>query len=231
MATPSEPAGQVLLWQVRNRRDAIRSALLDWWPTAARPFPWRRPGRSAYEVLVAELLLKRTTSAAAARVYEDFLSRFPTIEALAGASLGELESALSTVGLQRQRAKAAKELASNVVGRWHGEIPGDMEQLLTIPHVGPYAAAAVRSFALGRPSAIVDSNAHRVISRLFRHFLPNAPSFKVVQRVASELLPADRHREFNLGLLDLEALLCAPQSPRCTECPLARSCDFGQSNS
>lgn len=225
--TPAPPDSPKLSQEVQRRRKTIQNALLDWAQTASRRYPWRQRGRTPYQVLVAELLLKRTTSTAAARIYEDFLERFPSFESLAAASQDELEAVLATVGLQRQRAKAASEMAAYVLEQWDGDLPADIEQLLGIPHVGPYAAGAVCSFAFGQPAAIVDSNVERIISRLFGDSLPGKPSLALLRDSAVQMLPEDRHRDFNLGLLDLGALVCRYVRPRCPECPLLDSCDYG----
>ena len=131
--TPAPPDSPRLSQEVQRRRKTIQNALLDWAQTASRRYPWRQRGRTPYQVLVAELLLKRTTSTAAARIYEDFLERFPSFESLAAASQEELEAALATVGLQRQRAKAASEMAAYVLEQWDGDLPADIEQLLRMP--------------------------------------------------------------------------------------------------
>jgi len=228
VGTSVSPATEGLFREMQRRCGDIRQAVLAWAPTAARRYPWRQPGRSAYEVLVAELLLKRTTATAAARVYEGFLVRFPSLESLAAAHQDDLEAALASVGLHRQRARALRELAAFVLQRWGGDMPKDMDQLLSVPHLGPYAAGAIRSFAFGRPAAIVDSNVERIMRRAFQDSMPNSTNLALVREVAERLLPVEKHREFNLGLLDLGALVCRYVRPRCGDCPLLGSCDFGQ---
>ena len=84
------------------------------------------------------------------------------------------------------------------------------------------------SFAFDSPVAIVDSNVERILLRLFRDSLPGRPPVRLMQELADVLLPHDTHREFNLFLLDLGALVCRYDRPRCEECPLTRHCDVGQ---
>jgi len=227
MAPGGVPIDRLSL-QVQRRRRHIRRGIVGWATTAARSYPWRQPGRTPYEVLIAELLLKRTTATAAARLYEDFLTRFPSFDVLAAAAPADLETTLSAVGLQHQRAKALKEIAALVLEQWGGCLPSGMEELLSIPHVGPYAAGAVRSFAFGQPSVIVDSNVHRIVTRLFRDSLSPKASLAEVRRVAEQLLPIQYQREFNLGLLDLGALVCRYRLPRCGMCPLSCYCDSAE---
>jgi len=77
----------------------LRRRLLSWFPAYGRSFPWREPGRTPYEVVVAEILLQRTTAAGVARVYIGFLKRYPSRIALAHAPLQSLENALRPLGL------------------------------------------------------------------------------------------------------------------------------------
>jgi A/G-specific adenine glycosylase len=192
----------------------------------ARQFPWREPQRCPYEILVAEVLLKRTTSTAAARVYHDFLHEFPNPAALSAATFEEIAEIFSRVGLQQQRAAAAKKLAVHLVQNEAGEVPNELHRLLQIPGVGEYTARAVLSVGFGSPAAVVDSNVERVIQRLFMNLVPARAPLRLFQHIADRLLPQNRHREFNLGMLDLAALVCRPSSPRCPQCPLRGACDY-----
>jgi len=131
-----------------------------------RHFPWREPGRNPYEVLIAELLLKRTTSTAAARLYKKFLSKkflsqYPNIKKLARAHTRSLSGLFKNIGLQEQRARAAKALAKYLISERGGRVPSGLEELQRIPGVGDYTARALLSVAFGIPTAVVDSNVER----------------------------------------------------------------------
>lgn len=203
---------------------AIQRALLSWATSNRRDFPWRAEGLSPYQVLVAEILLKRTTARAAARAYGPFVARFPDLESLCEASLSEVEEGLTAIGLYRQRARGLKEMARYLTEQWGGDVPLDLASLLRAPHVGPYAARAVLSFGHRRAAAVVDSNVLRVFGRLFRNRLGSAPPLADVQALADAVLPKDSHREFNWALLDLGATVCRYDRPRCGACPLERFC-------
>ena len=199
--------------------------VLQWGGQNFSDFPWRLE-RSPYEVLVVELLLKRTTATAAARVYEDFLARFPSLQDVASAPDEELVRALSSVGLQRQRARSMKHLAAWLLSKHDGGIPSDLEDLLQVPGLGDYSATAILSFGYDIPVAILDSNVERILIRVFGNTLPPRPSWTLLREVAQHLLPREGHREYNYGLLDLGRLICRYADPRCGECPLASVCDF-----
>ena len=210
---PSSFADRVLKWADKNFGD----------------FPWRQH-RSPYEILVAEVLLKRTTASAAARVYDDFLHRFPSLQVIASAPYEELVKALSSVGLQRQRAHSMKHLAGWLLSQHDGSIPSDLEGLLEVPGLGDYSATAILSFGYGVPAAVLDANVERILLRVFGNTLPPRPSWTVLRELAQILLPKEGHREYNYGLLDLGRLICRYSDPKCGECPLASVCDFIRAN-
>ena len=109
--------------------------IVSWEEEHGRDFPWRH-NRTPYRVLVAEVLLKRTTSTAAARKYAEFLGRWPDPSALASAPLHELVEFFKDIGLYRQRARLAKEMGRVLVEEFGGEVPCDLGALLRLPGVG-----------------------------------------------------------------------------------------------
>ena len=211
----------------RPRRAAeIQRALLSWAAANRREYPWREDCLTPYQILIAEVLLKRTTARAAARVYGSFIAKYPDLESLHSAQVGEVERHLTEVGLYRQRAQGLKEMAHYLIAQCGSQVPLDLEALLQVPHVGPYAARAVVSFGHRQPAAVVDSNVQRVLGRLFRRRLGLAPSLSSVQALADAILPNDSHRDFNWALLDLGATVCRYDKPRCNVCPLVAPCSY-----
>ena len=211
------------LAQPRNTEFADR--ILEWTSDNLCDYPWRRQ-RSAYEILVAEVLLKRTTATAVARVYEDFIIRFPSVADIASAAEEEVIKALSALGLQRQRAHAMKRLANWILTNEGGNIPNELERLLAVPGLGSYSASAILSFGYDIPVAILDANVERILARVFSDTLPLRPSWTLLNEFAQRLLPRYSHREYNFGLLDLGRLVCRYVDPKCGECPLNSDCDF-----
>ncbi len=207
---------------------AVRDLILEWAAAHLRDYPWRDETRSAYDVLVAEVLLKRTTATAAARVYEDFIHQFPSPQSLADAPVADIATALSRVGLQRQRARSFKALADHLTAVEAGRVPGSLSRLLEVPGLGPYSARAVLSFGHGVPAAIMDTNVERLLHRIFLATLPERPSQHILQELADQLLPTNDHRDYNLALLDLGAVVCRYVEPRCGECPLHSVCNYYQ---
>ncbi len=214
-----------------NRRQRrFLSSLMSWAPGNTRIYPWRESGRTAYELMIAELLLKRTTAAAVARLYEPFLKEYPSATHLAMATESQLAHNLTPIGLQTQRAKAIADLARHLIESNSGNVPCSPQSLSNLPGLGEYSARAILSFGCGIPAAIVDANVTRVLHRVFWALLPPRPAHSLVQFIADTLLPYDSHREYNFALLDLAAMVCRYIEPRHENCPFKLICDFYQSH-
>lgn len=212
----------------RTRSHAISRKLHEWAKKNLRSFPWRE-GRSPYSVLLSEILLRRTTSTAAASVYCELLTTFPSVYALAQADAQALRQILKRIGLQVQRTQALIETSRYIVEHCDGIIPKSQEELEKIPHVGEYTAAALRSFSFGIRDAAVDSNVMRILRRLFARGIGKRKlSLSAYEELAMILLPRE-HQIHNFAMLDLGALICRYDRPRCQICPLMRVCDTGLS--
>ncbi len=158
--------------------------------------------------------------------YLRFLSRFPDIKTLAEAPLGDVLKAWENLGYYR-RAHNLHQAAGVIMERFSGRVPETMDDLMALPGVGSYTAAAILSIAFGKAAAAVDSNIRRIICRLFA--IAEAPEEPAVQeRIAAYaqfLVPTDgRAGSFNQALMDLGATVCTARSPRCDACPIRHAC-------
>ncbi|RLF03707.1 MAG: hypothetical protein DRK00_08365 [Thermoprotei archaeon] len=120
--------------EARSRQGKLARAILTWGKKNIRDFPWRKE-RTPYRILVAEVLLRRTTSTAALRVYEEFLKKWPDVRSLANANVDELEQLLVAVGYHKQRSRILVNIARFINKEYDGNIPSDKERLLKIPHI------------------------------------------------------------------------------------------------
>ena len=214
-------------WSYKGQ-SSFADRVLKWADNNFSDFPWRQ-ARSPYEILIAEVLLKRTTATAVARVYDDFILKFPSPQDLASTRDEELIKALSNVGLQHQRTRSIKHLTLWLLCRHGGVIPSDLAGLLEVPGLGDYSATAILSFGFGVPTAVLDANVERILLRVFGNTLPPRPSWTLLRKVAQTLLPSEGHQRYNYGLLDLGRLICRYSDPKCGECPLVSVCDFVKS--
>ena len=193
--------------------------LLHWFEEAKRDLPWRQ-GRTPYRVLVAEVMLQQTQVATVAPYFEAWLRRFPTLQTLAEAPLDDVLKRWEGLGYYR-RARFLHEAARVVQKDYGGDLPRRYDELLKLPGLGSYTAAAVASLAFGEDVLAVDGNVRRVASRLF--MLPQ-PTERVVKEKLLPHLSKGRAGAFNEALMDLGALVCTPRAPRCDACPVPNHC-------
>jgi A/G-specific adenine glycosylase len=201
------------------RTAAIRRALLGWYDLQARDLPWRRES-DPYRVWLSEVMLQQTRVETVVPYYERWLERFPTLGAVAEASLEEILSSWAGLGYYR-RARAFHEAAGVVRDRHAGRTPEDPDALRELPGVGRYTAAAIASIAFGREALAVDTNTRRVLSRLFDLARSTTAA---LERVGAPLVAGARPGDTNQALMELGATVCLPRAPRCDRCPVARSC-------
>ena len=205
-------------------RVAFAGQLLAWFARHARDFPWRRE-RTPYRVWVAEVMLQQTRAETVVPYYERFLTRFPTVHALADASLEEVLKAWEGLGYYA-RARNLHAAARQIVTAQGDRIPDTFEGLLDLPGVGHYIAGAVASIAFGRDVAAVDGNVRRVLCRVFeiREDASRSGVQRKLKALATSLLPPGRAGAFNEGLMELGATVCTPRAPQCGRCPLRELC-------
>lgn len=208
--------------------EEVQRALVIWGAENFRPYPWRCT-TDPYRILVAEAMLHRTQATQVLPVYERFVLRYPTVEALAAAPLDELHHALYSLGL-RWRINLLHRMARQLVDRFGGEVPREMADLLQLPGVSEYIASAVRCFAWNLRDPIIDTNTVRVTGRLFN--LPvNASSRRnrLFRHLIAALVPSGQPRDYNYALLDLADRVCtSKRPPDHAHCPLLPFCAYGQ---
>ncbi|HKS86075.1 MAG TPA: A/G-specific adenine glycosylase [Pseudolabrys sp.] len=202
------------------------AVLLAWYDRHRRVLPWRAaPGERAdpYRVWLSEIMLQQTTVKAVAPYFERFLSRWPTIEALARAHLDDILRAWAGLGYYA-RARNLHACANEIVARHGGRFPADRDALAALPGIGDYTAAAIASIAFDHPVVPVDGNVERVVSRLFalEEALPAAKP--ATKRFAALLQPPGRAGDFAQAMMDLGATICTPKRPACIVCPWTAAC-------
>ena len=204
----------------------LHTPVLDWYDEHQRDLPWRRPEASPWSVLVSELMLQQTPVKRVLPVHEAWLERWPTPADLAAEPTGEAVRAWGRLGYPR-RALRLHAAATAIVADHDGEVPADYDDLIALPGVGDYTAAAVASFAFGRRHVVLDTNVRRVLSRAVGGVEWPARSVTRAERDAAALLLPDDDATaatWAVAVMELGALVCTATGPRCAACPVADRC-------
>lgn len=171
-------------------------------------------------------MLQQTVVATVIPYYQRFLRAFPTVGDLARADEAQVLHAWSGLGYY-SRARSLKRAAQMVVDEFGGSLPSTEADLLRLPGVGPYTAAAVASIGFGRVAFALDGNAIRVMSRLANHhgFLDDEATKTELRAQGLALVPKGRPGDFAQAVMELGARVCVPRNPKCSECPVAAMCE------
>ncbi len=200
---------------------AFQRRLIAWYNQHGRDLPWRRT-RDPYAILVSEVMLQQTQVSRAMLYYERFLERYPTVEELARADEGEVRETWEGLGYYR-RVRNLQRASQEIVEKHESQFPTSHEELTALPGIGDYTAGAVRSFAFHHDAAILDTNAARVLTRLFA-LPPAQQTDRFLWSVAHAVTPAGQAPDFNQAIMDLGATICNARTPRCGECPVRTLC-------
>ena len=204
---------------------ALAPRVLAWWDVhGRRDLPWQRQ-RTPYRVWVAEVMLQQTQAGAVGPYFERFLARFPTLADLAAAPIDEVLHLWSGLGYYA-RARNLHRAARIVRCLHRGTFPSTFAEIMALPGIGRSTAGAIVAQAYGRPAAILDGNAKRVLARHFRIHGPASRSAvsQALWALAERCTPAERADDYAQGIMDLGATVCVSRRPRCAACPLRDTC-------
>ncbi len=204
----------------------LHAPVLGWYDVRARDLPWRRPGCPPWGVFVSEVMLQQTPVARVLPAWTAWMDRWPTPADLAADSPGEAIRRWDRLGYPR-RALRLHAAAAAMVERHGGAVPSGHAQLLALPGVGSYTAAAVASFAFGQRHAVVDTNVRRVLARAVTGTALPAPALTAAEsRLAEAVLPdaPATAARWGVAVMELGALVCTARGPRCGQCPVRDLC-------
>ena len=205
-------------------------AVLAWYDRHARELPWRTPPEKRrqgerpdpYRVWLSEIMLQQTTVATVKAYFARFTALWPTVAALAAAPLEAVLVEWAGLGYYA-RARNLHACANAVVERHGGVFPATAAELLTLPGIGPYTAAAISAIADDERIAVVDGNVDRVLARFLALETPVRAAKDVIRATVQQAVPA-RAGDFAQALMDLGATICAPKAALCMLCPLQSDC-------
>ncbi|MCP5073451.1 MAG: A/G-specific adenine glycosylase [Rhodobacteraceae bacterium] len=205
--------------------------LLDWYDRHARKLPWRvspeerKAGQmpDPYRVWLSEIMLQQTTVAAVKAYYQKFTERWPTVGVIAQAEDAEVMAAWAGLGYYA-RARNLLKCARIVAGEHDGKFPETEAELMKLPGIGPYTAAAVAAIAFDQPATVLDGNVERVMARLDRVKEPLPKAKEHLRTLARTLTDDVRPGDYAQAVMDLGATVCTPRSPACGICPWSHHC-------
>jgi A/G-specific adenine glycosylase len=227
----NEASSKIIASSVPARRDqdlpkrrGFRRRLLGWYTRHARTLPWRGQ-RDPYAILVSEIMLQQTQVARVAEYYPRFLRKYPTVQDLAAAPAAAVRESWDGLGYYA-RARNLHDAARLIVGELGGIVPDHPDALRKLPGIGRYTAGAVASLAYGLPVAALDTNAFRVLARVFGVRATRRRSAREhrLWTIATALVPPRRAADWNQALMDLGATICTARRPRCNGCPVRSVC-------
>ena len=207
---------------------AAQAAILEWYAVNGRSLPFRAT-RDPYAILVSEAMAQQTQAARAGEAWTRFMTRFPTVEALADARPADVLREWQGLGYNR-RALALWRAARVIVDEHGGVVPADIAALGALPGVGPYTARAVAAIAFGVAVGAIDTNVRRVLGRVLLGD-PAAVGRPELQVLADSAVPAERAGEWTHAVMDVGALICRPARPGCDACPARPWCRYAAASS
>lgn len=216
---------------------SFSNQIISWFRENGRALPWRET-RDPYAIWLSEIILQQTRIVQGLEYWERFMAQYPTVEALAAASEDDVLKLWQGLGYY-SRARNLHAAAKQIVEI--GKFPDTLEGIKSLKGVGDYTAAAIGSFAFDIPTAVVDGNVYRVLSRYFGIDTPinSTQGKKEFAALAQSLIPGGNEKikpeafemelspisAYNQGMMDFGAIQCTPQSPKCLLCPLAETCE------
>lgn len=205
-------------------RRRFRRRLLGWYKRNGRDLPWRQT-QDPYRILVSEVMLQQTQVDRVIPKYNEWIKKFPTLQSLAKTTVDKAARAWYPLGYN-VRPKRLHAIAREVVAVHNGKLPSDESTLRSFKGLGKYTVGAIRSFAFGQRTPIVDTNVARVLFRIFIN-KGDPKSHKIKQKLwilSATLLPRRNVFDFNQALMDFGALLCLPRQPKCQICTMKKIC-------
>ena len=212
--------------QLFLEKEALSKRILPWYDQHARTLPWRSRSEEKnhpYRVWLSEIMLQQTTVSAVIPYFLSFLQRWPTVYDLAKAPIDDILHAWQGLGYYA-RARNLHKCANIIVNQFQGIFPHDEKNLLSLPGVGPYTAAAIGAIAFNQPYGAVDGNIERVLCRIYALSEPLPEIKKHLKILSIHHVPIQRSGDYTQALMDLGSQICTPKKPLCLPCPFQDIC-------
>lgn len=201
-------------------------SIIAWYAVHGREFPWRykideKP--STYHVWLSEIMLQQTTTTTVKPYFNKFTEQWPDIDSLSEASLDSVLKAWAGLGYYT-RARNLHLCAQKIVQSYGSVFPETEQELLSLPGIGPYTAAAISAIAFDHPASPIDGNIARILARVFKLKSVKPQLLVEAKEVMQELVPKRHNGAFVQALMDIGATICKPRETLCAQCPINQSC-------
>ena len=212
-----------------NRKKVFTENLLNWRiiNDFDSEFLWRN-SKDPYEIIISEMLLKKTTRVQVKNVWNIFIEIFPSFYSLVEADNEDIKKIIKPLGLENNRSSELHKMAKVIVDDYSGKVPNSLDKLLELPGVGQYVSNAVLCFAFHNDIAIVDRNVVRIICRVFSKCSIKARprTDRNIWSFVQTLIPQGKGLDFNYSILDFTNIICTSKKPKCNSCKMADICDY-----
>ncbi len=189
-----------------------------------RQMPWKGE-KDMYKIWLSEIILQQTRVEQGMAYYNRFLVSFPSISRLAAARDAEVMKLWEGLGYY-SRCRNLLATARFITSELDGQFPKTYPELLKLKGIGPYTAAALASFGLNQPHAVLDGNVIRVLARYFGIYenAQTGTGKKIFSNLAQELIDLQEPGIYNQAIMDFGATVCKPISPLCESCVMRKNC-------
>ncbi len=200
----------------------VTQTLLEWYSLNRRDLPWREHHANPWHIVLSEIMAQQTQIVTMLAYFDYFTKRWPTPADMAKDTLDNVLAAWSGLGYYR-RAHNLYKMSQQIVERFEGEVPDNEKDLLTLPGIGEYTAAAIVAIAFNKQAFAIDTNIARIITRLYAIQTPLSKAKSQIKDLMYPMLPKNIS-DFIQALMDFGALICTAQNPKCSQCNLAHFC-------
>ena len=204
----------------------ITKKILNWYDLNKRTLPWRKnvsQSKKHYYTLVSEFMLQQTQVVTVIPYFNRFINKIPNLKKLSKIPDRELIKLWEGLGYY-SRVRNLKKTAKIIISKYHGEIPNNYEDLISLPGIGNYTANAILAIAFNKSYIPLDGNIERVLKRY--------PYLKKDKEIQKENLIekksifgiSSRASDYAQALMELGAMICKPKNPECSKCPISKNC-------
>ena len=204
----------------------ITKKILNWYDLNKRTLPWRRnvsQSKKHYYTLVSEFMLQQTQVVTVIPYFNRFINKIPNLKKLSKIPDRELIKLWEGLGYY-SRVRNLKKTAKIIISKYHGEIPNNYEDLISLPGIGNYTANAILAIAFNKSYIPLDGNIERVLKRyLYLRKDKEIQKDNLIEKKSTFGI-SSRASDYAQALMELGAMICKPKNPECSGCPISKNC-------